>query len=161
MVGVTKTEERLATTMKWLFYAGVIAGIWAAIARDSRGLFIGGLFWLVGTVFFLVSILMLGRDGKRMVLSPTHVKILTLLSQVDGSYGFDLMNASRGALQSITIYLYLRDLREAGLVDYEDDPPLKGTEIARRRYRITDAGRKALGEATERLEAAEKTAEVA
>jgi DNA-binding MarR family transcriptional regulator len=90
------------------------------------------------------------EDKKANVFSDAQKLILSMLSEVNESYGRDLIEASAGALHPGSIYGHLRELREAGFVGYEDDQPLTpGTEIARRRYWITDKGREILQQQAE------------
>lgn len=81
-------------------------------------------------------------------MTAAHLTILRLLA--DGPrLGQELVDRSEGALCRGTVYVHLAALEDDGLVASEEEPR-EGALAPRRRYRLTDGGRRALAAEDER-----------
>ena len=105
------------------------------------------------TIVLKISIMKCMRDDA---LKPTDFHVLLALAS-EPLHGYALVrrieNESEGRVRLLpgNLYAVLRRLGDGGLVEETDAPP-DASDRRRRYYRLSDAGREALGAESQRLE---------
>lgn len=119
----------------------------------GKGVLAGDRVYVLETIVMEISIMKSMRDDA---LKPTdfHV-LLALAGEPLHGYGLvrriELESEGRVRLLPGNLYAVLRRLDDAGLVEESEAPP-DASDRRRRYYRLTGAGREALGAETRRLE---------
>lgn len=76
--------------------------------------------------------------------SPKEAEILSLLLENGEMYGLQMVQLSSGSLKRGTIYVVLDRLEEQKLVSSRSEVQQQGSGLARRFYKITGHGQRAL-----------------